>query len=43
MNAKLRKSLLVAAEVALVLAIVALLVANWIPIVIGARPFRVAP
>lgn len=43
MNAKLRKSLLIAAEVALVLAIVALLAANWIPIVFGARPFRVGP
>lgn len=43
MNAKLKKTLLIAAEVALVLVILALLAANWIPIVVGPRPFRAAP
>jgi hypothetical protein len=43
MNPKLEKILLAAAEVLLVLVILALLAANWVPILFGARPYRVAP
>jgi len=35
-----RRGLLIAAEVMLVLVILALLVANWVPILIGARAQR---
>jgi hypothetical protein len=38
-----KKVLLVVAEVLLVAAILGLLAANWIPVVVGARPFRVMP
>jgi hypothetical protein len=40
MNPTLRKILLIAAEVALVLVILALIAANWIPVVVGAHPTR---
>ena len=43
MNPTLRKTLLIAAEVALVLVILALIAANWIPIVVGAHPTRLSP
>ena len=42
MNAKIKKTLLICAEVALVLVILALIAANWIPIIVGAHPIRVA-
>jgi hypothetical protein len=38
-----KKILLVAAEVLLVAAILGLLAANWIPVLVGAHPFRVVP
>ena len=38
MNPTLKKILLVSAEVALVLVILALIAANWLPVVIGAHP-----
>ena len=38
MHPTLKKSLLIAAEVALVLVILALIAANWIPVVVGAHP-----
>jgi hypothetical protein len=38
MNERLKRTFLICAEVALVLVIVALIVANWLPIVIGAQP-----
>jgi hypothetical protein len=38
MNPTLKKLLLLSAEVALVLVILALIAANWLPIVIGAHP-----
>jgi hypothetical protein len=38
MNPTLKKTLLICAEVALVLVILALIAANWIPILIGAHP-----
>jgi hypothetical protein len=38
MNSTLKKTLLVCAEVALVLIILALIAANWIPILVGAHP-----
>ena len=38
MNPRLKKTLLVCAEVTLVLIILALIAANWIPILIGAHP-----
>jgi len=40
---RLRKTLVITAEVALVVVILALLAANWIPILFGARQFRVGP
>jgi hypothetical protein len=40
MNPTLKKILLIAAEVALVLVILALIAANWIPVVVGAHPTR---
>jgi hypothetical protein len=40
MNAKLKKTLTICAEVALVLIILALIAANWIPIIVGAHPTR---
>jgi hypothetical protein len=40
MRTTLKKIALVTAEVLLVVAILALLVANWMPIVVGARSFR---
>lgn len=40
MNARLKKVLLIAAEVFLVVVILALIAANWIPIVVGAHPTR---
>jgi hypothetical protein len=43
MNPTLKKLLLITAEVLLVLAILALLAANWLPIMFGARPYKVAP
>jgi hypothetical protein len=43
MNAKLKRAMLIAAEVALVLVIVGLIVANWLPVIVGARTFRPAP
>ena len=43
MNARVTKILLVCAEVALVLVILALLAANWVPIIFGPRPYQVAP
>ena len=43
MNARIRTILLVSAEVALVLVILALLAANWVPIIFGPRPYQVAP
>ncbi len=39
----LKKILLIAAETLLVLVIVALLAANWVPIMVGATPWRVSP
>jgi hypothetical protein len=38
MNPTLKKTLLICAEVALVLVILALIAANWIPILVGAHP-----
>jgi hypothetical protein len=43
MGPTVKKVLLIAAEVALVLVIVALIAANWIPVMVGAQPARVAP
>ena len=43
MNPTLKKLLLYTAETLLVLTILALLAANWIPILFGARPYPVAP
>jgi hypothetical protein len=43
MNAHLKKILLIAAEVTLVVIILALIAANWIPVVVGAHPTRVSP
>jgi hypothetical protein len=43
MPQSIKKILLVVAEVALVLVILALIAANWIPIVVGAHPYRTAP
>lgn len=43
MNAKLQKTLLIAAEVLLVLVIIGLILANWMPVIVGARSFRPAP
>jgi hypothetical protein len=40
MNANLKKTLTICAEVALVLIILALIAANWIPIIVGAHPTR---
>jgi hypothetical protein len=40
MNPRVRKVLLISAEVALVLVIVGLIVANWLPVIIGARTYR---
>jgi hypothetical protein len=42
-NQTVKKILLVSAEVALVLVILALLAANWVPIIFGPRPYQVAP
>ena len=42
MRTTFKKIALAAAEVLLVTAILALLVANWWPIVVGARAFRAA-
>ena len=38
----LKKVLLIAAETLLVLVILGLLAANWVPIMIGATPWRMA-
>ena len=43
MNPTLKKLLLYTAEALLVLVILALLAANWIPIVFGPRTYPVAP
>ena len=43
MPPKLKKILLIAAEVALVLMILALIAANWIPVMVGAHPTRLSP
>ena len=43
MNPTLKKLLLYTAEVLLILIILALLAANWLPILFGARPYPVAP
>jgi hypothetical protein len=43
MNPRLKKALLITAEVALVLVIIGLIVANWLPVIVGARTFRPAP
>ena len=43
MNPTVKKMLLATAEVLLVVAILALLAANWVPILFGARPYRVLP
>lgn len=40
MNTRVKKVLLIAAEVFLVVVILALIAANWIPIVVGAHPTR---
>jgi hypothetical protein len=40
MNPRVKKVLLIAAEVLLVVVILALIAANWIPIVVGAHPTR---
>jgi hypothetical protein len=40
MPSTLKKILLICAEVALVLVILALIIANWIPVVVGAHPTR---
>jgi hypothetical protein len=40
MDPRVRKILIVAAEVLLVVVILALIAANWIPIVVGAHPTR---
>ena len=40
MNPTVKKVLLIAAEVLLVVVILALIAANWIPIVVGAHPTR---
>lgn len=40
MNPTLKKILTIAAEVALILIILALIAANWIPIIVGAHPIR---
>jgi hypothetical protein len=42
-NLRAKRILLVCAEVALVLVILALLAANWVPIIFGPRPYQVAP
>jgi len=36
----LKKILVISAEIALVLVILALIAANWIPIIVGAHPVR---
>lgn len=41
MKSKLTQTLTICAEVALVLIILALIAANWIPIIVGAHPARV--
>jgi hypothetical protein len=38
MNATTKKTLLICTEAALVVAILALIAANWIPIIVGAHP-----
>ena len=38
MNSTLKKTLLICGEVALVLVILALIAANWVPILVGAHP-----
>jgi hypothetical protein len=43
MNPTFKKLLLYSAEALLVLVILALLAANWVPIIFGARPYPVAP
>jgi hypothetical protein len=43
MNPTVKKILLIAAEVTLVVVILALIAANWIPVVVGAHPSRVSP
>ena len=42
MSPTLKKTLRITAEVALVLIILALIAANWIPIMVGAHPTRPA-
>ncbi len=39
----LKKILLIAAETLLVLVIIALLAANWVPIMVGAQSWRATP
>jgi hypothetical protein len=41
--ARIKKILLISAEVALVLVILALIAANWVPVMVGAHPMRLAP
>ena len=43
MNPNFKRIALVLAEAAIVLVIVALLCANWIPILFGGRGYRAAP
>ena len=43
MKQTLKKVGLAVAEVLLVIAILALLAANWVPIMFGPRPYSVAP
>jgi len=40
MHLTLKKTLLICAEVALILVILALIAANWVPILVGAHPHR---
>ena len=40
MNPTVKKVLLISAEIALVLVIVALIFANWLPVIVGARTYR---
>jgi hypothetical protein len=43
MTGTVKKVLLIAAEVFLVVVILALIAANWIPVVVGAHPTRSSP
>jgi hypothetical protein len=40
LSSRMRRSLTIAAEIALALAIIALLIATWLPAFIGAPPMR---